>query len=281
MKQDTTQATLFKLVYGRTATIPVEIEVNTYLTEPITEENFQETLLKRTYDLMETLKNKQRRAADNIQKSQEKQKKRHDSQLPNKPVEFKIRDKCDLIYNLLPRIIYTIPEEDKPINSCTSESELTFNLNSKSDNDNDENNSSSSASISNKIYNNSNFDSDPKTFIALSNLTKKQELKWFSNNSEDIMPEHTHDTDARFDLRYPGKDLLKLEPHLHTCIDLKIALKIPATTMVQLASRSNLAKKKINIRGGIIDTGYIENIITMLQNDSEKAYIIDLNEKIA
>ncbi|KAG9298756.1 hypothetical protein G9A89_012824 [Geosiphon pyriformis] len=30
MKQDTTQATLFELVYDRTATLSVEIEVNTY-----------------------------------------------------------------------------------------------------------------------------------------------------------------------------------------------------------------------------------------------------------
>ncbi|KAG9288990.1 hypothetical protein G9A89_015539 [Geosiphon pyriformis] len=69
------------------------------------------------------------------------------------------------------------------------------------------------------------------------------------------MPECAHNTDTGFDLRYPGKNPIKLEPHSHTCIDLKIALEIPATTM------------KINIRGGIIDTGY--------------AYIIEPNEKIA
>ncbi|KAG9305325.1 hypothetical protein G9A89_007820 [Geosiphon pyriformis] len=69
LPQDTTQATLFELVYSRTAILPVEIEVNTYPMEPITEENFQETLLRKTYDLTETLENKQKRAADNIQKS--------------------------------------------------------------------------------------------------------------------------------------------------------------------------------------------------------------------
>ncbi|KAG9299036.1 hypothetical protein G9A89_020349 [Geosiphon pyriformis] len=96
-EQDTTQATPFELVYDRTATLPVEIEVNTYLTEPITEENFQETLLRRTYDLMETVENKRKKAADNIQKLQKKQKERHDNQLPDKPVEFKIEDKV-LLY---------------------------------------------------------------------------------------------------------------------------------------------------------------------------------------
>ncbi|KAG9287858.1 hypothetical protein G9A89_017453 [Geosiphon pyriformis] len=94
------------------------------------------------------------------------------------------------------------------------------------------------------------------------------------------MPEHVHNTDAGFDLRYPGKDAIKLEPHSHTCIDLKVVLEISATTIVQLAFRSSLAKREINIRGGIIDTGYVGNIIAILQNDSEKAYIIEPNEKI-
>ncbi|KAG9303481.1 hypothetical protein G9A89_018377 [Geosiphon pyriformis] len=95
------------------------------------------------------------------------------------------------------------------------------------------------------------------------------------------MPECVHNTDAEFDLRYPEKEAIKLEPHSRTCIDLKIALEIPATTMVQLASRSSLAKKRINIKRGIIDARYMGNIIVMLQNDSEKAYIIEPNKKIA
>ncbi|KAG9290551.1 hypothetical protein G9A89_020921 [Geosiphon pyriformis] len=94
------------------------------------------------------------------------------------------------------------------------------------------------------------------------------------------MLECTHNTDARFDLRYLRKDVIKLEPHSHTYIDLKIALEIPAT-IVQLASKSSLMKRGINIRGEIIDAGYVENIIAMLQNNSEKAYIIEPNKKIA
>ncbi|KAG9304622.1 hypothetical protein G9A89_020186 [Geosiphon pyriformis] len=95
------------------------------------------------------------------------------------------------------------------------------------------------------------------------------------------MPECIHDTNVRFDLRYSRKDAIKLEPYLYTCVDLKIALEIPATIMIQLSSQSSLAKRKINIREGIIDAGYVKNIITMLQNDSEKAYIIEPNKKIA
>ncbi|KAG9298004.1 hypothetical protein G9A89_018832 [Geosiphon pyriformis] len=98
MKQNTTQTTLFELVYEKTITLPVEIEVSMYPTEPITEDNFQETLLRKTYDLMKTLENKWQRAANNIQKSQKKQKKRHNSQLLDKPVEFRIEDKV-LLYH--------------------------------------------------------------------------------------------------------------------------------------------------------------------------------------
>ncbi|KAG9302097.1 hypothetical protein G9A89_000720 [Geosiphon pyriformis] len=94
------------------------------------------------------------------------------------------------------------------------------------------------------------------------------------------MSECMHDTDARFDLRYPEKDAIKLEPHSRICFNLKIALEIPTTTMVQLASRSSLVKREINIRGGIIDTGYVRNIIAILQNDLEKTYIIEPNKKI-
>ncbi|KAG9290625.1 hypothetical protein G9A89_011588 [Geosiphon pyriformis] len=90
-----------------------------------------------------------------------------------------------------------------------------------------------------------------------------------------------YDTNTRFDLRYLGKEAIKLKPNLHTYIDLKIALEILATTMVQLASKNSLAKKRINIRGGIIDAEYVRNIIAMLQNNSKKAYIIEPNEKIA
>ncbi|KAG9287689.1 hypothetical protein G9A89_004092 [Geosiphon pyriformis] len=201
------------------------------------------------------------------------------------PCDFQYCNECDLIYNPLPCIIYTIPEEIKPISSCTSELESPFNSDSNSDNNDDENTSSSSVQIGNNNDNNSNSDSnsDPKyeQYIALPDLSKEQKLKWYSDNNKSIMPKRVHNTDAKFDLRYSRKDAIKLEPHLCTCIDLKVALEISATTMVQLIFRSSLVKRGINIRGEIIDAGYVGNIIAMLQNDSEKAYIIEPNEKIA
>ncbi|KAG9296697.1 hypothetical protein G9A89_001329 [Geosiphon pyriformis] len=198
---------------------------------------------------------------------------------------FKYCDNCDLIYNLPPRMIYTISEKEEPISSCTSESESLLNPDSNPDNDDNKNNSSSSVQNGNDndndINSNSNSDSNYKQYIVLPNLTKEQELKWFSDNNKDIMLECMHNTNAGFDLRYLKTEAIKLEPHMHTCINLKIALEIPATTIVQLASRSSLAKRRINIRGGIINIEYVENIIAMLQNDSNKAYIIKPNEKIA
>ncbi|KAG9286290.1 hypothetical protein G9A89_014276 [Geosiphon pyriformis] len=148
---------------------------------------------------------------------------------------FRRPKQYDLIYNPPPCMIYAIPEEEKElISSCASELESTFNLNSNSDNnnDNDKNNGSSSIQNGNKNYNNSDSNSNSETYIVLLDLSKEQKLKWFSNNNEDIMPERVHDTNAEFDLRYPGKNTIKLEPHLCTCIDLKIALEILATTIV-------------------------------------------------
>ncbi|KAG9289450.1 hypothetical protein G9A89_008011 [Geosiphon pyriformis] len=194
---------------------------------------------------------------------------------------FEYCNECNLIYNPPSCMIYTIPEEKEPISSCILESESVFDSDSNSDNDDDKNTGSSSIQIGNK--NNSDLDSNsnPEIYITLSDLTKEQILKWFSNNEKRIMLKCAHNTDTGFDLRYPGKKTIKLKPHSCTCIDLKVAMEIPATIMVQLTSRSSLAKRGINIRGGIIDAEYVGNIITMLQNDSEKAYIIELNEKIA
>ncbi|KAG9301840.1 hypothetical protein G9A89_004519 [Geosiphon pyriformis] len=84
---------------------------------------------------------------------------------------------CDFIYNPPPYMIYTILEKEKPISSCTSELESTFNFDSNFDNNDDENNDSSSIQNGNKNNNDLDFDSNPKTYITLSDLTKEQELK--------------------------------------------------------------------------------------------------------
>ncbi|KAG9284623.1 hypothetical protein G9A89_004665 [Geosiphon pyriformis] len=176
--------------------------------------------------------------------------------------------------------IYTILKEKEPISSYASESDSTFNPDSNSDNN--DNNSSSSIQNGNSNNNdNLNSDSDFEQYIVLLNLPKKQKLRWFSGNDEGIMPECMHNTNTKFDLKYLGKDLIKLESYSYTCIDLKIVLEISTTIIVQLTFRSSLVKKRISIKEKIIDTGYVGNIIAMLQNNSEKAYIIEPKKKIA
>ncbi|KAG9299703.1 hypothetical protein G9A89_013063 [Geosiphon pyriformis] len=169
----------------------------------------------------------------------------------------------------------------KPISNYASELKLIFNFNLNSNNNDDKNNDSSSIQNGNENNNNSDSNSNSKQYIMLPDFSKKQELKWFSDNNEDIMLEHTHNTDTEFDLRYPEKETIKLELHSCTCINLKIVLKIPPIIMVQLASRNSLRKKRINIKREIINAKYVGNIIAILQNNLEKTYIIKPNKKIA
>ncbi|KAG9301834.1 hypothetical protein G9A89_004513 [Geosiphon pyriformis] len=144
--------------------------------------------------------------------------------------------------------------------SCVSELDSNFNSNSNSDNDN--NNSSSFIQNGNSNNNGDlNSDSDSKQYIALFNLSKEQELRWFSNNNEGIMPECVHNTDVEFNLRYPRKNAIKLKPHLCTCIDLKVkrpiepnkkiaqAIFLPLVKIAQLVSVKNREELGITARG--------------------------------
>ncbi|KAG9299093.1 hypothetical protein G9A89_020406 [Geosiphon pyriformis] len=94
-------------------------------------------------------------------------------------------------------------------------------------------------------------------------------------------PEKAHEINTGYDLRYPEKDTLILQPKSLTRINLKIALEIPSGMMVQIASQSFLASKGINIRGGIIDARYTGDITVMLQNETDKSFKIEHAEKIA
>ncbi|KAG9286875.1 hypothetical protein G9A89_012425 [Geosiphon pyriformis] len=94
--------------------------------------------------------------------------------------DFEYCDNCDLIYNPLSCMIYTIPEEEEPISSCTLKSKSLINRDPDSD-DNDENTSSSSVQNGNNNKDDSNSDSNSnlnyEQYIALPDLSKKQELK--------------------------------------------------------------------------------------------------------
>ncbi|KAG9305481.1 hypothetical protein G9A89_021199 [Geosiphon pyriformis] len=121
----------------------------------------------------------------------------------------------------------------------------------------------------------------PTTPIYLLEKQPPLQLKYFNNHDQRIKPEKAHEIDAVYDLRYSGKDTLVLQPKSLTKINLKIALEIPPEAMIQIASRSLLASKGINIRGGVIDAGYTGDITIMLQNKTDKLFKIKHAEKIA
>ncbi|KAG9284475.1 hypothetical protein G9A89_014079 [Geosiphon pyriformis] len=91
-------------------------------------------------------------------------------------------------------------------------------------------------------------------YLAYPDLFKELELKWYSNNEERICPKKAHDTDTGFNLQYSRQSPIIIAPH---------------------------SLKRINVKGGIIDAGYTENIIIMLQNNLDRSYKIKSQEKIA
>ncbi|KAG9304116.1 hypothetical protein G9A89_006026 [Geosiphon pyriformis] len=107
------------------------------------------------------------------------------------------------------------------------------------------------------------------------------QLKYFNNNGQEIKPKKAYKINAGYDLRYPDKNTFVFKPKSFTKINLKIALEIPPGAIVQIASQSSLASKRINVRRGIIDAGYMEDITVMLQNETDKPFKIDHDEKIA
>ncbi|KAG9299105.1 hypothetical protein G9A89_020418 [Geosiphon pyriformis] len=65
-------------------------------------------------------------------------------------------------------------------------------------------------------------------------LTENQstiQLKYFDNNGKEIKPEKVYEINTEYDLRYPGKDTLFLQPKSLTKINLRIVLEIPPGAM--------------------------------------------------
>ncbi|KAG9287172.1 hypothetical protein G9A89_003020 [Geosiphon pyriformis] len=70
------------------------------------------------------------------------------------------------------------------------------------------------------------------------NLKQQKKLRQHPSISSKIRikPEKAHKINARYDLRYSGKDILTLKPKFLTKINFKIAFEIPPGAMVQIAS---------------------------------------------
>ncbi|KAG9287440.1 hypothetical protein G9A89_023812 [Geosiphon pyriformis] len=122
---------------------------------------------------------------------------------------------------------------------------------------------------------------ESEKFVAYTDLEQMTDIRYFDNGHLGIILERAHLTDAGFDLHYPEDQFTTLPPRSITKIDLKIAVEILPGIMVQMASRSSLAKKRISVQERVIDSEYTGNLMVLLQNNSEKPYTIESKEKIA
>ena len=86
MTHSTTRYTPFYLTYGRDATLPIELSIPTYPTEPIDE---MDNLLRHTFQLIDKLPPALIQARQHIVNSQDYSKTRHDSKIPSlKPLRI-------------------------------------------------------------------------------------------------------------------------------------------------------------------------------------------------
>ena len=106
-------------------------------------------------------------------------------------------------------------------------------------------------------------------------------IKYFDNNGSGKQPTKAYESDAGLDLYYTGQQPLVLKAKSTTPVDIAIAFEIPDGTYGKIDSRSSMAKKGINVVGGVCDAGYIGNIIVQLQNTTSSDYTIQRNDKIA
>ncbi|KAG9284415.1 hypothetical protein G9A89_023672 [Geosiphon pyriformis] len=93
---------------------------------------------------------------------------------------------------------------------------------------------------------------ESEKFVAYTDLEQVTDIRYFDNEHLGIIPERAHPTDAGFDLCYSEDQSTTLPPRSITKIDLKLAVEIPPGIMVQMASRSSLAKKGISVQGRFI-----------------------------
>ncbi|KAG9289706.1 hypothetical protein G9A89_014441 [Geosiphon pyriformis] len=114
-----------------------------------------------------------------------------------------VLEKCQYEKNLEKKKEFE--NQQRQANQQKSESELNPNSNS-TDDDNDNSNSTDNDN------NDSNSTSNTEQYIMLLNLTIEQELIQFSDNNENIMSEHAHNTDARFEHEYSGQTTIVKNP---------------------------------------------------------------------
>ncbi|KAG9298560.1 hypothetical protein G9A89_018919 [Geosiphon pyriformis] len=126
------------------------------------------------------------------------------------PCHFQYCDECNLMFNPPPRILFPITELPEPEKEVLITEDMSFQDLTE--------------------------DTETEQYLAYPNLSKELKLKWYSDNEEGICPERVHNTNAGFNLQYLRQSPIIIAPHSLVKIDLKIALEISVSTMVQVAS---------------------------------------------
>ena len=82
---------------------------------------------------------------------------------------------------------------------------------------------------------------------------------------------------AGWDLYTPDK--VKLPPHSITAVDLGLSIALPANTYLQLASRSGLASRGIQVIAGVIDSDYTGRIKVLLYNHNDSVFTLEKHQR--
>ena len=92
------------------------------------------------------------------------------------------------------------------------------------------------------------------------------------------LPERAHDTDAGADIRTP--EGFRLAAHGSEIVATGVHVQLPPNTVGMLKSKSGLNVKHGIISEGVIDEGFIGEIMVKLYNLSDEPYIFRRGDKI-
>lgn len=94
-----------------------------------------------------------------------------------------------------------------------------------------------------------------------------------------VLPNKAHSSDAASDI-YALEDVLLPPGHTAT-VRTGFCLEMPPGVYGRIETRSSMAAKGVFATGGIIDSGYREEIFVILNNTRPETYVISRGDRIA
>src|SRR5579884_2151934 len=79
-------------------------------------------------------------------------------------------------------------------------------------------------------------------------------VKVYNNQDKGKLSEKAHPTDARYNIYYTRKEVIRILSHQVILVDIYIIIEIPIEVVCQVISHSSLAKQGINIKDKTIDS---------------------------